>query len=470
MKNNHLADSARRAFLSMAIAGGAGAAFATRASGATPGPGEPDCGRLLITDLLTLSIQRLDQVLSDVLAKLFLSVAIALDECKDKFEILYGLVTKLEAELRASCKGEPPSQVTELKDLTEAGRASLKLINSSTAYSTQEAARILKVTKTLSQQVCAKVEELLPPGESKLSKEATDILREILREVMSQGFRNFHETVGKHSSYTKDAEKVIGYKDRARSHLLLAQDYMALAENPSAEVYIKQQEVLFPDPKETSGAKAIPLKVIDRTFLRRNAVINLRAAIEDLKGLVTFGLMLNKSLSNLSAVEVEALPDSFLSQPAITIDQTATERGAGSSPDKPLTGLDSFLLSLSGLVHLVCSSAPNVCDANKRPLTTGLRRDENETGYMSAAHGMKTPAAMPDLASGVVDALARYCGNTCRRNVDSCVANIRFVRTWFFGRRTGLWWLTWADMRVGNIVCVRGGHLDKLVARLVTLI
>jgi hypothetical protein len=401
-------------------------------------------------------------------------VSISLDECKQKYEKLYDLVKQLEDELRLMCNSRtPPPKVKELQELTQAWRINLQLVSLRPYHSATDVAPLLLVAKSLDEQVCAKAAELLPPGEFKLSEKAAAYIRQILTLVMSEDFQRFHETVGKSNSYTSEAEDDINLKDRARGALIAAQDKMALVENPLSEEFLKgltkeQVKMLWQHTADHPDNLVTTAKDLDKLTLRRGAVRDVRKAIDELKGFAAKGRLKQKPLSKLDPSLLEKLPDSFLSLPPITIDQTEVGQGAGTDSEMKLSVLDSLLLSLSGLVRLICASDAQVCDASGRPVAD-LRLDEIGVSYVPVVAPVGASSLL-DFRASIIETLGKHCGDTSEKNVDACEANIRNVRTWRFGRRTGLKGLTWLDLTIGNIHCLNGHDFDALVKALATLI
>lgn len=483
--SKQMTNSARRAFLSTAVVGGIGVASFRQASAAAPAQAVGGCTRLLITDLLKQDIQRLDQVLSAVFAALYESVSITLDECKAKYEKLYVLANQLDDDLRLMCQKQPASpQVVELQDLNRAWRANMQLVSSGLPLAAPEAARLMMVTRALDQQLCEKVEQLLPAdAEVELSEGAKMTLRSIIEAVRSPDFLKFHREVLEHNSYTEKARGDIELKDRVRRALISAQDKMALAENPDAEAYLAEACKKAPQKEKSEKRHVHPAApapadegclpttsqcapgALDRTALRRESVACLRAAIDDLKVWAGKGGGTNWPLSKLEPEELKQLPDSFLASGPLDIDQTAQKQGLDPNPNRELTALDSLLLSLSGHVRLVCGSAPGGCDAAPRSAALG----GDAMGFEPVGERIAAPA--PDnLRSDIVPILRRRCGDDSRGNVDACEANIRNVRTWRFGRRTGLSALTRFDLQFGNIHCLPWHDVDALVRELAALI
>lgn len=435
-------DPSRRVFLSGTLATGLGMTLTPQAGAQQVEQYESLCSKFSMTDLLTLYIQRLDYVMSDVFSKLFVSVSLSLDECKQKFEQLYKLTKRLEAELRERCLSETVSQAVELQKLADTGRNNLNLPQALAAASPQTLPRLLYETHSLTQQICQKAQDLLPLGEAKLSVAATNTLRQIIALVMRDDYRQFYEDLSKHS-YTAEAREVVKKKDEARQNLEEAREQMAIVENPF----------------ETG----------ERLAEREKAIINLRAAIGALKFIVEKNR--NKPDVKLSLLDIQTfngLPDIMLASPPITEQQIEAQQGPGAEAEQQLTTLDTLLLSLSGAIRVICGANTALCAAGKQGRTFAPEEDEKRAVFKTVAD-VRYSIPQGSFSLGIIRAL-KHCGIVSPGNIRACRNLIYGVRTLPLGRQTALRVGVRADLAIGTIVCKKNHNVNGFINELIALI
>lgn len=421
-----VANIKRRTFIGHTIATGVVAAIAgnesVHAQATVAG-----CGQSSLADGLVIALSIVSQISSDAYAKLGNETTKQLTNCKDAFDELYSLLNQLCQELGKSGLKE---QVTQLRNLTEAGQANWRLINTAYGPDQNYAKPVLLTLAVVSQQICARAQDLPDNMEWKLSKEASALLKRIVVLSQSEQFKALNKDLTTTRVTTDERRTEISSQiSTVNQSILAARAAIILAENPN--------------PRNEKGK---PIKV-DRVAEWRNADKSLKLAITTIKDMITQ----NRVDSFLAREFISKMPDSVLSNEEVK---------AGLNQVTELTAADTLLMGLG--------------TARREIRTTehGFRAATDEgVNFIKATY---EPPPPPIDRQAISNLLWTYCPPGSRDQIDKVDSVVVFVGGWnrWIPKSaravlisSGLYWA----VRYNRISCASTANLKSLGGDLAAL-
>ena len=418
----------RRSFLGQTIATGVVAAMAgnenVHAQATVAG-----CGQSSLADGLVIALSVVSQIASEAYAKLGSQTTKQLTSCKDAFEELYALLNRLCQELGKTGLTE---QVTQLRDLTEVGRTNWRLINTAYGPDQNYAKPVLLTLAVVSQEICARAQDLPDNTEWKLTKEASALLKQIVVLSQSESFKALHKDLTTTRLTTDERRTEISTQiTTINDSILRARAAIILAENPN--------------PLNDKGK---PIKV-NKAVQWKDADAYLKTAITTIKQMIAK----NHVDSELAPEFISALPKSVLSKDAVK---------AGLSPvTKELTATDTLLMGLGTARREV------------RTPDHGFRAAADEVvNFIRATY--EAPAAPVDREK-ISLLLWAYCPPGSRDQIDKVDSIVAFVDGWnsWIPRRgrkvligSALYW----SVKFNRLSCGGTPNLKELAAGLAELV
>lgn len=387
------------------------------------------CGETSLADGLVIALSVVSQVSSDAYAKLGDETTKQLTSCKDAFQELYSLLNQLCQELGKSGLKE---QVTQLRDLTEVGQANWRLINAAYGQDQNYAKPVLLTLAVVSQQICARAQDLPDGTEWKLSKEASAILKRIVVLSQSDEFKALHKDLTTTRVTTDERRtKISSQISSINQAILAARAAVILAENPN--------------PRDEQG-KSIK---VNRVAQWEKADKNLEAAIKTIRDMIT-----QKRVDSFLGQEfISKLPGSVLSPDAV--------KASLSQVTEDLTAADTLLMGLGTARREI------------RSPEHGFRAAADEiVTFIKATYEVPPP---PIDRKAISNLLWTCCPPGSRDQIDKVDSVVAFVGGWNAwipraGREvlisSGLYWA----VRFNRISCSGKVSLKTLAAGLAGLV
>jgi hypothetical protein len=443
--------SPRRSFLRQTLSTGVGIMLASASVAANPVV-ETTCGRPSAAESLLMYLGMVNLVLSEAFAGIHRRVTTKLINCERLYADLYKLLEDLCVELSRS--RQSTSQNRQIEDLVKAGRASLRIVQANLDSFHQDASPALAALSLVSQQVCLQAQTLLPPNsEARLSRTATDILRNILDLINGEDFKELYRkaTLVPQQQTPNPNEEATVANDLINNKLLKfigeARAAIVEAENP------------------TPTDENLKARTVDRPMQWSIADARLKDALQTLKDLVTPRTLVTVDGEKVTRALVSTkLPDSFIRN---LPDNVMSKDPLADVPnvDTELTPADGLILTLGGTRRLI--QKPEYRKLSFQPKDN----NNNQARYISVVDRVEP---VPDRLDAISGLLWRYCPPGYADDASRCEATVLFVDGWDtwipeFLRVSAIRAALYGAERFGQIACVGRRNFGALARELARL-